>query len=175
MRVSFSLLIIVLWLILPVARARAGDGASAGTQQAAVGPAQAAPAGNHPASRHSIAPQSLVATPLGPQAVESSRAPSSRHSPRSRPAAGAARGAAAERTGGVLALGATDITGNKELPKVMVIVPWKDSLGAGGVLKPTDSLLDEALEPVDRDVFQRRVHYYGQLKDRRKPSAVGDR
>jgi hypothetical protein len=69
----------------------------------------------------------------------------------------------AGKSGGVLALGATDITGNKELPKVMVIVPWKDSLGAGGVVKPTDSLLDEVLQPVDRGVFQRRIQYYGQL------------
>ncbi|HEV7135973.1 MAG TPA: hypothetical protein VGN43_05025 [Steroidobacteraceae bacterium] len=60
-------------------------------------------------------------------------------------------------------LGATDITGNKELPKVMVIVPWKDSLGASGVVRPTDSLLDEVLQPVDRGVFQRQIHYYGQL------------
>jgi hypothetical protein len=60
-------------------------------------------------------------------------------------------------------LGATDITGNKELPKVMVIVPWKDSLGAGGVIKPTDSLLDDVLQPVDRGVFQRQIRYYGQL------------
>ena len=50
----------------------------------------------------------------------------------------------------------------------MVIVPWKDSTGASGVIKPTDSLLDEALEPVDRGVFQRRIRYYGQL------NAVGE-
>ena len=74
------------------------------------------------------------------------------------------RRAAADKAGGVLALGATDITGNKELPKVMVIVPWKDSLGASGVIKPTDSLLDQVLQPVDRGVFQREIHYYGQLQ-----------
>ena len=62
-----------------------------------------------------------------------------------------------------VALGASDITGNKELPKVMVIVPWKDSLGAGGVIKPTDSLMDDVLQPVDRGVFQRQIRYYGQL------------
>jgi hypothetical protein len=45
----------------------------------------------------------------------------------------------------------------------MVIVPWKDSLGAGGVIKPTDSLLDDVLQPVDRGVFQRQIRYYGQL------------
>jgi len=80
-----------------------------------------------------------------------------------------------------VSLGATDITGNKELPKVMVIVPWKDSLGAGGVIKPTDSLMDEVLQPVDRGVFQRRIRYYGQLDAAGQPAAanrvapVGDR
>ncbi len=76
------------------------------------------------------------------------------------------RGSAGECAGkaaGGVALGASDITGNKELPKVMVIVPWKDSLGAGGVIKPTDSLMDEVLQPVDRGVFQRQIRYYGQL------------
>lgn len=99
--------------------------------------------------------------------------PSTRHSPRRRTAGAAQRRASAGKTGGVLALGATDITGNKELPKVMVIVPWKDSLGAAGVVKPTDSLLNEALEPVDRGVFQRQIHYYGQLEAGSKPPAAG--
>ena len=79
----------------------------------------------------------------------------------------------AVKSDSLLNLGATDITGNKELPKVMVIVPWKDSLGAGGVVKPTDSLLDEVLQPVDRGVFQRRIRYYGQLDSGgRQPAAT---
>jgi hypothetical protein len=88
--------------------------------------------------------------------------------------------APAGKSDGVLALGATDITGNKELPKVMVIVPWKDPTGAGGVIKPTDSLMDEVLEPVDRGVFQRRIRYYGELNAARggapadKVAPVGD-
>jgi hypothetical protein len=64
---------------------------------------------------------------------------------------------------GVLALGATDITGNKELPKVMVIVPWKSPSDAGGLIEPSDSVMNEVLGPVDRGVFQRRIRYYGQL------------
>jgi hypothetical protein len=72
-------------------------------------------------------------------------------------------------------LGATDITGNKELPKVMVIVPWKRSPGAGGVVQPTDSLLDEVLGPVDRGVFQRQIRYYGQLNAASQVAPVGDR
>lgn len=104
-----------------------------------------------------------AAAPRQASVTHASRHSSARHS-RSRGAAGPAQaGAAAGKSDGVLALGATDITGNKELPKVMVIVPWKDSMGAGGVIKPTDSLLDEVLEPVDRGVFQRRIRYYGEL------------
>jgi hypothetical protein len=72
-----------------------------------------------------------------------------------------------------VSLGATDITGNKELPKVMVIVPWKRSPGAGGVVEPTDSLLDEMLGPVDRGVFQRQIRYYGQLNAAGRPAAAG--
>jgi len=103
-----------------------------------------------------------------------SRHSATRHSgDTARRSAAAGRHAATDKGGGVLALGATDITGNKELPKVMVIVPWKDSLGATGVVKPTDSLLDEALEPVDRGVFQRQVHYYGQLSAAQQRAAAG--
>ena len=82
-------------------------------------------------------------------------------------------GAPASKSDSVLSLGATDITGNKELPKVMVIVPWKDSMGAGGVIKPTDSLMDEVLQPVDRGVFQRRIRYYGDLNAARETPAAG--
>ena len=106
--------------------------------------------------------QTAVTQPAATPVRESGAAHPARRT--SRPATSAPkRGAPAGKTHGVLALGATDITGNKELPKVMVIVPWKGSAGADGVMKPTDSLLDEVLEPVDRGVFQRQIHYYGQL------------
>ena len=153
MRSSLSILIISvlsLWLDAPIARAQTAGSQPATPQQTAVQPAEARPA----------------AAPIRGAAA----AHPSRHSPsrqaRSRRAtspATARQGAAGGKADGVLALGATDITGNKELPKVMVIVPWKDSLGASGVVKPTDSLMDEVLAPVDRAVFQRQVRYYGQL------------
>jgi len=57
-------------------------------------------------------------------------------------------------------LGTTTVTGNKELPKVMYIVPWKKSAIGDMGGKPPDSLLDEVLAPVDRDVFRREVAYY---------------
>jgi hypothetical protein len=91
---------------------------------------------------------------------------------RARPVRAPARNPIAKGDG-VLTLGATDITGNKELPKVMVIVPWKDATGAGGVIKPTDSLMNEVLGPVDRGVFQRRIRYYGQLGTATRETAPG--
>jgi hypothetical protein len=62
-----------------------------------------------------------------------------------------------------LELDTTQITGNRELPKVLYIVPWKRS-DLGDLLgKPVNSLLDEVLEPVDRDVFKRENRYYRAL------------
>jgi len=60
-----------------------------------------------------------------------------------------------------LQLGTTDITGNRELPKVMYIVPWKHSDLGDLTGKPLNSLVDQVLQPVDRDVFKRENRYYG--------------
>ena len=61
-------------------------------------------------------------------------------------------------------LEATAVTGNRELPKVLYIVPWKKSDLGDLVGKPMNSLVDEVLAPVDRDVFQRQLRYYGALQ-----------
>lgn len=82
-----------------------------------------------------------------------------------------AEGAAALETGVVrresatgvideLDLGSTIVTGNQELPKVLYILPWKQSDLGDLVGRPVNSLLDEVLEPVDRDVFRRQAKYY---------------
>ena len=63
-----------------------------------------------------------------------------------------------------LELDATDITGNRELPKVLYIVPWKRSDLGDVVGRPVNSLLDEVLQPLDRDVFLRENRYYDALK-----------
>ncbi len=62
-----------------------------------------------------------------------------------------------------LDLDTTVVTGNRELPKVMYIVPWKKSDLGELPAQPFNTLLDEALTPVDRDVFRREVTYYGVL------------
>ena len=53
----------------------------------------------------------------------------------------------------------TQIIGNRELPKVLYIVPWKKPLQGDLSGRPGGSVLDEVLAPVDRDVFRRQVRY----------------
>jgi hypothetical protein len=59
-----------------------------------------------------------------------------------------------------LDLGTATVTGDREQPKVMYIVPWKRSDIGDLTGKPMNSLVDEILAPVDRDVFKREVVYY---------------
>jgi len=56
-------------------------------------------------------------------------------------------------------LDTTQIIGNRELPKVLYIMPWKKPLPIELSGRPQVSVLDEALAPVDRDVFRRQVQY----------------
>ncbi|HRD98888.1 MAG TPA: tetratricopeptide repeat protein, partial [Rubrivivax sp.] len=60
----------------------------------------------------------------------------------------------------------TQIIGNRELPKVLTIVPWKKPLPGTLAGRPVHSVLDEALAPVDREVFRRQVDYGTQLQAR---------
>ncbi len=76
----------------------------------------------------------------------------------------------------------TQIIGNRELPKVLYIVPWKKPLPGDLSSRPLDSVLDEALAPVDRDVFRRQVRYDALIQSRTAeangpatPSAAPDR
>jgi hypothetical protein len=62
-----------------------------------------------------------------------------------------------------LDLEATQVTGNRELPKVMVIVPWKHADAGAVAGRPANSLMDEVLKPLDRDVMRRELEYYGKV------------
>lgn len=69
----------------------------------------------------------------------------------------------------------TRILGQRELPKVLTIVPWKRPLAGAPVTRPLASVLDEALAPVDRDVLRRELHYQAQLRQRAlSAKAAGD-
>jgi len=62
-----------------------------------------------------------------------------------------------------LELDSTAIKGNRELPRVMSIVPWKAAEPPAGPDRPLGSLIEEVLAPVDRDEFRREITYFRDL------------
>jgi hypothetical protein len=54
----------------------------------------------------------------------------------------------------------TTVIGNRELPKALHIVPWKAADSGDLAGRPLNSLVDQTLEPLDRDVFLREIEYY---------------
>jgi hypothetical protein len=148
-------------------------------QQSAAPPAAAQPLPSPDQLEPGVATSSAAGTPAAPTAA----APAPSAAPTIKSAAGkapAARGSAADgaapRKAGVdkVQLGTTDITGNRELPKVLYIVPWKRSDLGDLTGKPVNSLLDEVLQPVDRDVFRRENRYYDALKPGESAPKAGD-
>lgn len=102
-------------------------------------------------------------TPKGDKTVAG--ATGGKPAPAASDAAGSAKaGARGPKGPDRVELETTEITGNRELPKVLYIVPWKRSDLGDIVGKPANSLLDEVLQPIDRDVFLRENRYYDALK-----------
>lgn len=120
------------------------------------------------ADRH--APAARKPTRRSAAAAGEEQAPASKEARGGTKPAAAAAGAKG-RTLDRLELDSTEITGNRELPKVMVIVPWKRADLGDLAGKPMNSLIDEVLQPIDRDVFQRQTRYYDALKPDAAPSA----
>lgn len=58
----------------------------------------------------------------------------------------------------VVELSGISIIGNRELPKTLFIVPWKNT-EVGYETRLTNTL-DEGMKPVDREVFVRELDYY---------------
>ncbi len=99
--------------------------------------------------------------PASTPPAEAKPAPAATSATANKPAAKpAARSNAKDR----LDLDSTQITGNRELPKVLYIVPWRSAELGDLVGRPVNSLLDEVLEPVDRDVFRRQNRYFEALQ-----------
>jgi len=65
----------------------------------------------------------------------------------------------------------TQIIGNRELPKVLYIVPWKKPPPGELSGKPPNSVLDDLMAPIDRDVFRRHMSYDQQLTAARSAAA----
>jgi hypothetical protein len=62
--------------------------------------------------------------------------------------------------GETLTLDGATIVGNRELPKVLHVVPWKTAEPGDLAGRPVNSLINETLAPVDRDVLLRELEYY---------------
>jgi hypothetical protein len=101
-------------------------------------------------------PKSASPAPGSSPARASGSAASDETTAAKAPAARSKSGKASDR----IELDTTSITGNRELPKVLYIVPWKRSDLGDLTGKPVNSLLDDVLQPVDRDVFKRENRYY---------------
>ncbi len=56
------------------------------------------------------------------------------------------------------------VIGNRELPQALVIVPWQPPEPGDLDGKPLQSLIDEVLGPIDKDVHKRKVSYYEQYR-----------
>lgn len=58
----------------------------------------------------------------------------------------------------VKTLSGISILGNQEAPKSLVIVPWKSS--EIGEMPGLSRLLDDSVQPIDKEVFMRELDYY---------------
>lgn len=116
------------------------------------------------AKKPAVAPAPAATPPAATQPADPlSAEPAVQTSPAAKPAAKPASEGKRFKTVDKMELDATSVTGNRELPKVLYIVPWKKSDLGDLVGKPMNSLVDEVLSPVDRDVFKRQLRYYGAL------------
>ena len=59
---------------------------------------------------------------------------------------------------------AMSIIGNKELPNVLYILPWKQANLPEMVELPLSSLINDALQPLDRQTILRRQYYKQVIK-----------
>lgn len=167
-------LLVSMTMALGAASAREPPAAAAPTRAAPASPSpqELQPAVDTTATAPSEAPPGAAAAPP-PPADESARRGAIERGATSdatsatgerRNGASSKAGARAPKGPDRVQLDTTDITGNRELPKVLYIVPWRHSDLGDLTGKPPKSLLDEVLEPVDRDVFLRENRYYDALK-----------
>jgi hypothetical protein len=65
---------------------------------------------------------------------------------------------AAKKKDDVVEMSGISIIGNRELPKTLFIVPWKNS--EVGVETELTNTLNEGMQPLDQEVFKRELDYY---------------
>ena len=82
-------------------------------------------------------------------------------------------GAALAEEQAKIELDTAKVTGNRELPRVMAIVPWKKAPAGELPGRPLQSLLDEALAPADRLVMRRQASQWAALEAARQAEVSG--
>lgn len=76
-----------------------------------------------------------------------------------------ANGNAQER----LEMEGTEITGNRELPRVLYIVPWKSVERFEIESPPITSIMEQELKPLERAAFRRKIHYHEAIFSKARP------
>jgi hypothetical protein len=192
---AFSTVLAALWLALGAVAASAQQDLEPGVQTSSAAAPTTSPASTPGAAAGARAtsgpanskPRQSRSAPLaaGDSAPASANAPAS-----AAPASGNAPASAkatpapsavpkAGKSSDRIELDVTQISGNRELPKVMYVVPWRRADPGDFTGRPLNSLLDEALTPVDRDVFRRQNRYYSAIQGgagsfRSQPAAAGE-
>jgi hypothetical protein len=64
----------------------------------------------------------------------------------------------AEKPKGDVQMSGMSVLGNDDSPKSLALVPWKSSLL--GDAPSLSKLLDDSMQPVDKEVFMRELSYY---------------
>jgi hypothetical protein len=131
---------------------------SSAAETTSAGLASSAPAANKDAS--AAQPAAALSAAAAPKAATAAAGKATAAASDTGPKRSGAGANAVDR----LDLGSTEISGNRELPKVLYVVPWRRPELGDAIGRPPNSLVDEALAPVDRDVFQRQNRYYDALQ-----------
>ena len=66
----------------------------------------------------------------------------------------------------------TTVIDNHELPKITYIVPWQAAQLPQLEKPPLDTLIDDALAPLDRDVLRSQIQYYYEVTPATQASAL---
>jgi hypothetical protein len=148
----------------PTPQSEAGEPRADTSDSALKGPAAASPAATAASTAataaSTAAPTAATAAPKAATAAAPATSKAAAHRPPGDSATASKSSAKTDR----LELSTATVTGDREQPKVMYIVPWKRSDIGDLAGKPMNSLVDEILAPVDRDVFKREVVYYGAVQ-----------
>lgn len=63
-----------------------------------------------------------------------------------------------------LILDGTSVIGNSEMPNVLYVVPWKKTPQPNLNPELHESLIEDQLKPLDREIFLRRIRHYHRNK-----------